>query len=140
MKSILCGLFCVGVCGMFCGAQPREDGVIVIEIVRIPVVQYAVLAAPALDSKGTSTRLLALIGRWKEMYGKVVDPVDAAGNKIIPAPGSFLALERKSVIKAIDAGGDYNALWNAYTNHLNAAVSRRARFSRGSELNRKGEQ
>ena len=65
---------------MFCGAQPREDGVIVIEIVRIPVVQYAVLAAPALDSKGTSTRLLALIGRWKEMYGKVVDPVDAAGN------------------------------------------------------------
>ena len=74
------------------------------------------------------------------MYGKVVDPVDAAGNKIIPAPGSFLALERKQVIKAIDAGGDYNALWNAYTNHLNAAVRRRARFSRGSEQNRKGEQ
>ncbi len=140
MKPILYILLCVGVCAMLYGAQPREDGVIAIEIVRIPVVQYAVLAPPAVDSTGPSTRLLALIGRWEKMYGKVVDPVDAAGNKIIPAPGSFLALERKSVIKAIDAGGDYNALWNAYTNHLNAAVRRRARFSRGSEQNRKGEQ
>lgn len=68
---------------------------------------------------------IATMELWEKRYNKILDYYDDKGNKIIPAPGTTLWLERKAVIAAVEAGGDYDRLWDAYHQHFQKAVGRR---------------
>jgi len=62
---------------------------------------------------------------WETRYGKMLDFYDDQGNKIVPAPGTVLWVERKVLMEAVEAGGDYDSLWAAYSAHFQKAVGRR---------------
>lgn len=67
---------------------------------------------------------------WERRFGKVLDYYDERGNRIVPAGGSVLWHERQAVIRAVENGGDYDALWDAYHEHLEQAIGRRINLKR----------
>ena len=93
---------------------------------------------PVVDSKGAAVvimkirdeKFVALMKLWEKRYSKILDFWDDQGNKIVPMPGSALWYERKAVIAAVEAGGDYDALWDAYNEKMQRAVGRRINLKR----------
>jgi hypothetical protein len=62
---------------------------------------------------------------WENRYKKQIDFFDANGNKIVPMPGSVLWHERKTLMTALENGGNCDVLWTSYNEHLQQAVGRR---------------
>jgi len=71
-----------------------------------------------------------LVGLWRARYGAQLTFSDAQGNPIIPASGSVLGMERAEIIKAVEAGGDYQVLWSDYNKQMQAAIGRRNNLKR----------
>ena len=78
-----------------------------------------------------NARFCELMRLWEARYARQIDYRDAAGNRLVPMPGTVLWRERNAVIRAVEAGGDYDALWDAYNARLAAAVHRRETLKRG---------
>jgi hypothetical protein len=95
-----------------------------IVVVEVPVEKVPVELVP-LDE--VSLRALEL---WESRYSKLPDYYDDTGRRIAPARGTVLWAEQQAVIKAVESGGDYDALWGSYNKHLKAAVGRRDRLKR----------
>jgi len=77
-----------------------------------------------------NARFCELMRLWEARYARQIDYRDAAGNRLVPMPGTVLWRERNAVIRAVEAGGDYDALWDAYNARLAAAVHRRENLKR----------
>jgi hypothetical protein len=103
-------------------SDPITPTEIVVE--EIPVENLAVELVPMDEAS------LQALELWEARYNKLPDYYDAAGRRIIPARGTVLWAEHQAVIKAVEAGGDYDALWGAYNKHLQAAVGRRINLNR----------
>lgn len=97
------------------------------------VLQTLGIVVPVIDSKGVPVVVLkigdekfnALMALWEKRYSKQLDFYDEQGNRLVPMPGTVLASERQAVISATAAGGDYDALWDAYNEHFQKSVGRR---------------
>ncbi len=77
-----------------------------------------------------NARFCELMRLWEARYARQIDYRDAAGNRLVPMPGTVLWRERNAVIRAVEAGGDYDALWDAYNARLAAAIHRRETLKR----------
>jgi hypothetical protein len=114
-------------------AMPDDIAPTPIMFTRLPVTDMPVAEIPAIVLPITGIpcvlvrdeAFLAAMALWEARYGKSLDYWDDHGNKIIPRPGTVLWAERKAVIAAVEAGGDYVALWDAYNAHFKQAVGRR---------------
>ena len=98
--------------------------------VVVPVVAGEGIEVPVVYTL-TDKTVAALIALWERRYSKQIDLKDAYGNRVLPMPGTVLWAKRKAVIEAVEAGGDYDALWDAYNARLAAAVHRRETLKRG---------
>jgi len=78
----------------------------------------------------TDEVFLAKMNLWTQRFGKQIDYHDTKGRLIVPAHGSVLWRERKNLMSEIEAGGDYDALWEAYSARLRTAVERRQKLRR----------
>lgn len=93
---------------------------------------------PVVDSQGVSVvilrikdeKFIALMELWEHRYSRQLDFYDNKGNRIVPMSGTVLWAERKSVIAAVEVGGDYDKLWDAYNKHFQRAVGRRINLKR----------
>ncbi|MDD5679571.1 MAG: hypothetical protein PHW60_16500 [Kiritimatiellae bacterium] len=103
-------------------ADPIARTELVVE--EIPVSKLTVTSVPV-ELVPMDDASLAALKLWEARYSKLPDYYDDAGRRIIPARGTVLWAERQAVIRAVEAGGDFEALWGAYNNHLQAAVGRR---------------
>ena len=77
-----------------------------------------------------NSKFCELMRLWESRYARQIDYFDAAGNRLVPMPGTVLWRERRAVIQAVEAGGDYDALWDVYNARLAAAVHRRENLKR----------
>lgn len=91
--------------------------------IEVPVVQAEIVRID-------NARFCELMRLWEARYARQIDYRDAAGNRLVPMPGTVLWRERRAVIQAVEAGGDYDALWDAYNARLAAAVHRRKNLKR----------
>ena len=78
-----------------------------------------------------NSKFCELMRLWEARYARQIDYRDAHGNRLVPMPGTVLWRERRAVIQAAEAGGDYDALWDAYNARLAVAVHRRENLKRG---------
>jgi len=96
------------------------------------------IMVPVVDSKGVSVvvlkikdeKFIALMELWERRYNKQIDFYDERGNRIVPMPGTVLWGERRAVIKAVEKGGDYDALWDTYNENMRKAIGRRINLKR----------
>lgn len=98
--------------------------------VVVPVVAGEGIEVPVVYTL-TDKTVAALIALWESRYARQIDFRDGRGNLIVPMRGTVLWAKRKAVIEAVEAGGDYDALWDAYNARLAAAVHRRKNLKRG---------
>ena len=92
--------------------------------IQVPVVDVEIVRID-------NARFCELMRLWEARYARQIDYRDAHGNRLVPMPGTVLWRERRAVIQAVEAGGDYDALWDAYNARLAAAVHRRKNLKRG---------
>jgi len=92
--------------------------------VDVPVVAGEGIEVPVVYTL-TDKTVAALIALWESRYARQIDFRDGRGNLIVPMRGTVLWAKRKAVIEAVEAGGDYDALWDAYNAHLRRALGRR---------------
>lgn len=95
-----------------------QPGVLQALGIQVPVVQADIVV---IDNE----RFCTFMQLWERRYSRMIDFRDAKGNRLVPAPGTVLWRERDAVIRAVEAGGDYDALWDAYHERLAIAVHRR---------------
>lgn len=96
--------------------------------VPVPTVPIQTVVVPVYKFK--NERLFALLEQWDKRYRARVDLWDEKGFRIVPAPGTVLWAMRKRVIDAVEAGGDYDALWAEYDQAMQKAVGRRNALKR----------
>jgi len=107
------------------GAAELEDDIAFIPVPYVSIPAQKLDAVEIIEVDTTDEAFFAPFNLWTARFARQVDYYDSAGRKIVPAAGTVLATERKAVIRAVAAGGDYDVLWGAYQDKLQKAVGRR---------------
>jgi hypothetical protein len=98
---------------------------VAVPVITVPIVEVDQIEVDRVAFSSITESVLLAKNRYNRMT-----VYDSSGNKIAPMPGSVLWYERQAVIKAIEAGGDYDKLWDAYNEHLKQAIGRRINLKR----------